>query len=181
MVRPLARLAFLLVLLVTGVVMVALAPLGRLVMGRVRGSFEKETSAVRLLRMRVGRLWVEQSPEHAAAHAHEVLDRFLASPDGLELAPYGRFEGAFCADELAGLAYQYDFASGRFAEALAIAEAMHRRDERPLLPTWIVSQARCLLRLDRTGEAKELLLANRDLYDPDSEINQLLDELKRAS
>ncbi len=80
-------------------------------------------------------------PHAAAAHIRSVFDRARASPEGVEIAPYGRFAGVMCMHDLASAAYEYELSVGRAAEAMEIAEFMWNQHPSDIGfgPTWIVS------------------------------------------
>lgn len=145
--------------------------------------WETETRPVHELRLRARRLWVEESPQAAASHIRSVFDRLRASPTGVDVTPYGRFAGVMCMHDLASTAYEHELCVGRVAEALEIAEFMcsQHPSDIGLGPTWIVSKAKCLVRLGRIADAKALLLAHRNVYDSNAEVNQYLEELRSSN
>jgi hypothetical protein len=181
--RPFARVTLFLAMAIFTLATLPLAPLYRRQHRRLIRDWDAETRPVNELRLRVRRIWVEDSPQKAAAHVRSVFDLVRASPDGVEIAPYGRFAGVMGTHDLASAAYEYELSVGRTAEALEIAEYMCGRHPTDigLGPTWIVSKAKCLVRLGRVADAKALLLAHRNVYDKNAEVNRYLEELRSTS
>lgn len=161
-------------------VAIPLLPLFRGQRERFMREWDAETRPVAELRLRARRIWVEDSPHAAASLVRSVFERLRASPNGIDIPPYGRFAGAICMHDLASSAYEYEFSVGRIGEAMEIAEFMcgqHPSDV-GFGSTWIVSKAKCLVRLGRAAEAKALLLAHRNVYDASAEVNRYLEELR---
>lgn len=179
-IRPVARVALLLGFLLFVAVIFPFLPLFERQRSRLVRAWEEETRPVHELRVRARRVWVENCPNAAAALVRSVFDRLRATPEGIDVPPYGRFAGVRCMHDLASVAYEYEFSVGRHAEALEIAEFMWSQHDSDigLGPTWIVSRAKCLVRLGRATEAKALLLEHRNLYDSGAEVNRYLDELR---
>jgi hypothetical protein len=178
--RPLARTGLVLGFLLLMAIALPFTPLLRKQQIRLVRDWEEETRPVHELRSHARRVWIEESPTAAAELVRGVYDRLRATPGGVEIPPYGRFAGVACMSDLASAAYEYAFSAGRFPEAIEIAEFMAEQPTGRFGSTWIVSRARCLARLGRAAEAKELLLANRDLYDPDAAVNRALEELRES-
>jgi hypothetical protein len=178
--RPFARVALFMAMAIFTLATLPFAPLYRRKHRQLMKDWDAETRPVNELRLRVRRIWVEDCPQKAAAHVRSVFELLRASPSGVEVAPYGRFAGVMCMHDLASTAYEYELCVGRTAEALEIAQYMC--DQHPtdigFGPTWIVSRAKCLVRLGRAPDAKELLLAHRNVYQKDAEVNRYLDELR---
>lgn len=181
-IRPVGRVALMLGFIVFVAVIFPFMPLFRRQHRRFVREWEEETRPVHELRARARRVWVENCPKEAAALIRSVFDRLRATPEGIEVPPFGRFAGVMCMHDLASAAYEYEFSVGRHAEALGIAEFMWSQHDSDigLGPSWIVSRAKCLVRLGRAAEAKALLLEHRNLYDSAAEVNRYLDELRVA-
>ena len=53
-----------------------------------------------------------------------------------------------------------------------------KRDSEAIFPKWILSRAKCFVRLGRDREALALLLAHRDMYNAKAPVNQYLEEVR---
>jgi hypothetical protein len=110
----------------------------------------------------------------------EVFDGCRSTPEGIVVEPFGRFEWANCSDALANLLYRFETQLGHWDKALEVAEllAAANRDSEAIFPKWILSRAKCLVRLGRESEALALLMANRDTYNAKAPVNQYLEEVR---
>lgn len=137
--RPVARTGLFVGMLLFIVVTIPLVPLFRKQHRRFMREWESETRPVYELRLRAHRIWVEECPYAAAAHIRSVFDRARASPEGVEIPPYGRFAGVMCMHDLASAACEFELSVGRSAEAMEIAEFMcgQHTSDIGLGPTWI--------------------------------------------
>jgi len=94
--------------------------------------------------------------------------------------PFGRFEWALSGDSLANLLYRYEAQLGHWEKALEISALMieEKSASEAIFPTWILSRAKCIVRLGRDSEALALLMAHRDVYDAKAPVNLYLEEVR---
>lgn len=130
------------------------------------------------LRRHVERVWRERSPEAATEIVRDVLRQLdAASPEAVPIAPFGRFDQVVSRMQVDELLYSYEVALGNWAAALDVAERSVALVGERKAGSWLLSKAECLARLNRRGEAKELLLRNLDPKNPNSRTHQMLLEL----
>jgi hypothetical protein len=179
-VRPFLRAAF------VGSVSLMVAvtvPLWPLIWWRQRVWFKKHTEKVEPvsnLENHARRVWAEDSPQKATDLIRDVFDRCRSSRNGIVVQPFGAFAWSVCGDTLGDLLYRFEAQAGHWDKALRVAEVLaeERRDSEAIFPTWVLSQAKCLVRLGREAEAIALLMAHRDIYNVNAPVNQYLDEVR---
>jgi hypothetical protein len=180
--RPLLRLAF---IGSVSLICIAMAPFFPLVwwkQGAWLKKHEQDLQPVTLLEDSAAHLWTATSHQMAVDTVRDVFERCRSTPGGIVAEPFGRFEWAACGDSLANLLYRYEAQLGHWQKALEIADLMinEKGASEAIFPRWIISRAKCLVRLGRDGEALALLMVHRDLYNPKAPINQSLDDVREG-
>jgi hypothetical protein len=179
-VRPFLRVAFVGSVSLMFIVMVPFFPLIWWRQGAWFKKHKQDLTPISALEDSARRVWADASPQAAVDAIREVFDRCRSTPEGIVVEPFGRFEWANCSDALANLLYRFETQRGHWDKALEVAEllAAANRDSEAIFPKWILSRARCLVRLGRESEALALLMAHRDVYNPKAPVNQYLEEVR---
>jgi len=178
--RPFLRVAF---VGSVSLIFVAMVPFFPLIWWKQRAWFKKyeqDLSPVTALEESAAHLWTATSPQTAIDTIRDVFERCRSTPGGIVVEPFGRFEWAVCNDSLANLLYRYEAQLGHWEKALEISELMigEKGDSEAIFPKWILSRARCLVRLGRDSEALALLMAHRDVYNAKAPVNQYLEDVR---
>ena len=178
--RPLLRVAFVGSVSLMFIAMVPFFPIIWWKQSAWLKKHEQDLSPVSALEESAAHLWTATSPRTAVDTIRDVFQRCRSSPDGIVVEPFGRFEWAVCSDSLANLLYRYEAQLGHWEKALEIAELMigEKRDSEAIFPKWILSRAKCLVRLGHDSEALALLMAHRDMYNARAPVNQYLEEVR---
>lgn len=173
--KPLVTSATLLFMSVVLVVMVPLSPW-------LRRGMAARLAPVRSLEAHVRRVWGEESPRAGLELLRRVRQDVKAGGwNDVVVPPYGTFDQVWARVALEDLAYRFEVSLQNWKEALQIAEENLQSLTEEKAQVWVLSKARCLVRLGRTPEAKELLLRHRDPQHRNSEVNRMLDELRQSS
>jgi hypothetical protein len=178
--RPFLRIAFVGSVSLMFIAMVPFFPLVWWRQGRWFKQHNQNLTPVSALEDSARHVWADTSPQAAVDTIRDVFDRCRSTPKGIAVEPFGRFEWAICSDALADLLYRFEVQLGHWDKALEVAEllAAANRDSEAIFPKWILSCARCLVRLRREGEALALLMAHRDMYNAKAPVNQYLEEVR---
>jgi hypothetical protein len=179
-VRPFLRVAFVGSVSLMFIVMVPFFPLIWWRQGAWFKKHKQDLTPVSALEDSARHVWAAASPQSAVDAIREVFDGCRSTPEGIVVEPFGRFEWANCSDALANLLYRFETQLGHWDKALDVAEllAAANRDSEAIFPKWILSRAKCLVRLGRESEALALLMANRDTYNAKAPVNQYLEEVR---
>jgi hypothetical protein len=178
--RPFLRAAF---VGSVSLMFIAMVPFFPLIWWKQRAWFKKhvqDLSPVTALEESAAHLWTATSPQTAVDTIRDVFERSRSTPSGIVVEPFGRFEWAVCSDSLANLLYRYEAQLGHWEKALEISELMieEKSASEAIFPKWILSRAKCLVRLGRDSEALALLMAHRDMYNAKAPVNQYLEEVR---
>jgi len=178
--RPILRAAF---FVGVSLLVVALVPFYPLIWWKQRRWFEnleREQVPVQALEDAARHVWTTTSPQAAVETIREVFERCRSTPEGVEVKPFGRFRWSVCGDTLANLLYRFESELGHWDKALEISDLMmgERRETEAYFPKWVLSRAKCLVRLGRQSEALALLMSYRDMYDAKAPVNQYLEEVR---
>jgi hypothetical protein len=178
--RPFVRVAFFGSVSLMFIVMVPLFPLVWWLQGARFKRHKEDLTPVSALEDSARHVWVDASPQAAVDAIRDVFDRCRSTAEGIVVEPFGRFEWATCSDALANLLYRFEVQLGHWDKALEVAEllAAANRDSEAIFPKWILSRAKCLVRLHREPEALALLMAHRDMYNAKAPVNQYLEEVR---
>jgi hypothetical protein len=179
-VRPFLRVAFVGSVSLMFIVMVPFFPLIWWRQGAWFKKHKQDLTPVSALEDSARHIWADASPQAAVDAIREVFDRCRSTPEGIVVEPFGKFEWANCSDALANLLYRFETQLGQWDKALEVAELLSaaNRDSEAIFPKWILSRARCLVRLGRESEALALLMAHRDVYNAKAPVNQYLEEVR---
>lgn len=177
--RPFGRFLFVLSILVLAIVSIPLWPLFWWWQGRWFERVNEKLEPTRSLVRHLERIEAEDSPAVAIEQLRSVFDRVRVAPGPVDIAPYGRFEWSVCQQDLAGALFARESRAGHLDLAAGVAELMCATcgEESPFFAGWLVSRAKCLVKLDRGGEAKALLFQHRDPNDADYKVNAYLEQL----
>lgn len=178
--RPFLRAAF---VGSVSLIFIAMVPFFPLIWWKQRAwlkKHEQDLSPVAALEESAAHFWTVTSPQTAVDTIRDVFERCRSTRAGIVVEPFGRFEWAVCGDSLANLLYRYEAQLGYWEKALEVSELMieEKRDSEAIFPKWILSRAKCLVRLGRDREALALLLAHRDMYNAKAPVNQYLEEVR---
>lgn len=172
-IRPFLRIWILVLLCVLLVLALPFLPFLRRRVDATERAYERLAAHVR-------RQWSEGGPDVAVALLRDVYARLRTAPDGqLVVEPYGTLHVAWNSYELTTFLYNCETTLGQWDRALALTDDVIGLVGEQEAGTWLLSKARCLAQLGRTGEAKALLLRHRNPGDPSSAFNVMLDELRR--
>src|SRR5258708_7923607 len=179
-VRPFLRVAFVGSVSLMFIAMVPFLPLIWLRQSAWSKKNEQKVAVVSDLEGHARRMWAETSPQAAVDAIREVFECSRSTREGIVIQPFGKFEWAVCGYALANLLYRFEAQLGHWDKALAVAEmlAAENHGSEAIFPTWILSRAKCLVRLGRESEALTLLMAHRDVYNAKAPVNQYLEEVR---
>ena len=178
--RPLMRAVF---VGSVSLMFVALVPFFPLIWWRQRAwsrKHEQELNPVAALEDAARHVWTTTSPQAAVDTIRDIFERCRSTREGVVIEPFGRFEWSVCDDALANLLYRFEAQLGHWDKALEISELMisSNREAEAIFPKWILSRAKCLVRLGRESEALTLLMAHRDVYNEKAPVNQYLEQVR---
>ena len=141
---------------------------------------KRDVSPVSALEEATRHLWTATSPQVAVDTIRDVFEQCRSAPQGIVVEPFGRFVWSVCDDALADLLYRYEAELGHWDKALEISDLMlaGRRNAEAIFPRWTLSRAKSLVRLGRESEALALLMAHRDMYNPNAPVNQYLERVR---
>ena len=142
----------------------------------------KHSAGMQALKLGLGRLWAEKSPQAAVRRLREILV-VLERTDAVSVVvePYGRLWPAPAIAELWPMLYEYEATLKNWEGGLEVADRMIKLLRPEDAAYWHCAKARCLIELGCYGEARQFVFAIRNPEHQDPELEELLSEAKRRA